>query len=42
VVPLIFGRQMSSHKGLICDIPKVMEELIIEIERELTRGIARA
>jgi hypothetical protein len=32
---------MSSHKGLICGIPKVMEKLIIEIERELTLGITR-
>jgi hypothetical protein len=28
---------MSSHKGLICGIPNVMEKLVIKIERELTR-----
>jgi hypothetical protein len=32
---------MSSYKGLICGIPEVMEKLIIEIERELTRGITQ-
>jgi hypothetical protein len=32
---------MSSHKGLICSVPKVMENLIIEIERELTQAVTR-